>query len=103
MCTAVIVVSLPSLKVLIMRSSPNNSSYPRSTDGYIQHASSAKPLSHHGTSKSHVHGGRISDDELELVFQGSRSPSRAASSTTPQDSKDNVMVTTEWNVTTHTV
>ncbi|KAF3007505.1 hypothetical protein E8E13_005560 [Curvularia kusanoi] len=99
MCTAVIVVSLPSLKTLIMRSSPNNSSYPRSTDGYLQHGGSAKPLSHQGQSRSHVQAGRISDDELELVFQGSRNPSQITRSTTQQDSKDNVMVTTEWNVT----
>lgn len=112
MCTAVIVVSLPSLKVLVIRSSTNNSSYLRSTDGYIQQVGgSAKPLSNNqGTSRSHVQGGRISDDELELVFQGSRdpsrNPSRATRSTTNQDSsdsKDSVMVTTEWNVTTHAV
>lgn len=107
MCTATIVVSLPTLKSLIIRRSPNNSSYPRSTDGYLHHNASAKPLSNHGTSRSHVQGGRISDDELELVFQGSRkpspSPSRTTSSTEPQDAKDNVIVTTEWNVTTHAI
>jgi hypothetical protein len=108
MCTANIVVSLPALKALIVRSSPTNTSY-RSTDGYMN-AGSSKPLSghNHGISRSHVQGGRISDDELELVFQGSRkpspSPSRTTSTTTaPQDVKDNVMVTTDWSVTTHAV
>jgi hypothetical protein len=99
MCTATIVVSLPAMKALIVRASPNNSSYPRSTGGYHQHPGS-KPISNHGVSRSHVQGGRISDDELELVFQGSRNPSRATSSTRQDDAKDNVMVTTEWNVTT---
>lgn len=107
MSTATIVVSLPALKALIIRRSPNNSSYPRSTDGYLQHNASKQPLSNHGNSRSVVQGGRISDDELELVFQGSRkpspSPSRTTSSTGPQDAKDNVIVTTEWNVTTHAV
>lgn len=102
MCTAVIVVSLPSLKALIMRTSPNNTSYPRGTDGYIQHGDSAKPFSH-GASTSRVQGGRISDDELELVFQGSQNPSRRNSLTRTQDSKENVMVTTEWDVSTHAV
>ncbi|KAF2633928.1 hypothetical protein BU25DRAFT_427336 [Macroventuria anomochaeta] len=102
MCTATIVVSLPSLKALIVRSSSNNTTYPRSTNGYMQHAGS-KPFSNHGVSISHVQGVRISDDELELVFQGSRNPSRATSSTRPEDAKDNVIVTTEWNVTTHAV
>lgn len=99
MCTATIVVSLPVMKALIVRASPNNSSYPRSTEGYHQHPGS-KPISNHGISRSHVQGGRISDDELELVFQGSRNPSRATSSTRQDDAKDNVMVTTEWKVTT---
>ena len=106
MCTASIVVSLPALKALIARSSPANTSY-RSTDGYI-HADSGKPLSNkHGTSRSHVQGGAISDDELELVFQGSRKPSprpsRATSTTEAHDAKDNVMVTTDWTVTMHAV
>ncbi|KAJ4311076.1 hypothetical protein N0V94_008128 [Neodidymelliopsis sp. IMI 364377] len=108
MCTANIVVSLPALKALIASSSPTNTSY-RSTDGYM-HAGSSKPLSgrNHGVSRSHVQGGRISDDELELVFQGSRkpsvSPSRSTNTTTgTQDVKDNVMVTTDWSVTTHPV
>ncbi|KAF9697424.1 hypothetical protein EKO04_004622 [Ascochyta lentis] len=103
MCTATIVVSLPALKALVVRSSPQNTSY-RSNDGYMN-AGSSKPLSNHGISRSHVQGGRISDDELELVFQGSRKPSTSASRTTsatePQDLKDNVMVTTDWSVTTH--
>lgn len=105
MCTATIVVSLPALKVLIVRSSPQNTSY-RSNDGYIN-AGSAKPLSNLGASRSHVQGGRISDDELELVFQGTRkpspSPSRTTSSTGPQEIKDNVLVTTDWSVTTHNI
>ncbi|KAF3038731.1 hypothetical protein E8E11_005943 [Didymella keratinophila] len=33
MCTATIVVSLPAMKALIVRASPNNSSYPRSIEG----------------------------------------------------------------------
>ncbi|KAF1932635.1 uncharacterized protein M421DRAFT_97919 [Didymella exigua CBS 183.55] len=97
MCTATIVVSLPALKALVVRTSPNDSSYPRSTDGYQQHPGS-KPLGNQGVSRSHVQGGRISDDELELVFQGSQTDS-----TRQDDRKDNVMVTTEWNVRTHAV
>lgn len=104
MCTATIVVSLPALKVLVIRSSPNNTGY-HSSYGYVNAAPGNTP-SNHGVSKSHVQGGRISDDELELVFQGSRktspSPSRT-SSTGRHDAKENVMVTTEWNITTHAV
>ncbi|KAJ4994022.1 archaeal flagellin n-terminal-like domain-containing protein, partial [Stagonosporopsis vannaccii] len=107
MCTAVVVVSLPALKPLLIRNSPNNSSYPRSTNGYMQHPGSGKPLSNHGTSRSQVHGGRISDDELELVFQGARIDSRSQSHTTtstdPPNPKDIVLVTTEYNVTTHAI
>ncbi|KZM18279.1 uncharacterized protein EKO05_0005127 [Ascochyta rabiei] len=103
MCTANIVVSLPALKALVVRSSPHNTSY-RSTDGYMN-AGSAKPLSNNGASRSHVHGGRISDDELELVFQGSQKPStsafRTTISTAQQDIKDNVIITKDWSVTTH--
>lgn len=61
MCTAVIVVSLPTLKPLIVRSSPSNTSVPSHHTGYIQHLSS-KVLSHKG-----VHSPAAqSDDEMEL-------------------------------------
>src|SRR5690242_630461 len=111
MCTAVVVVSLPALKPLLIRHSPNNSSYRRSTSGYMQHPGSGKPLSNplsnHGTSRSQIQGGRISDDELELVFQGARIDKRSqlstTSSTDPPTSKDNVLVTKEYDVTTHAI
>jgi hypothetical protein len=87
MCTATIVVSLPALKALIVSATPTNTSK-RSTSGYIN-AGSGKLVSNHGTLKSPVQGGKISDDELELVLQVSRRPSPSFSRTTSATATQN--------------
>lgn len=63
MCTAVIVVSLPTLKPLVVRTSPNNTSQRSQHNGYLQHLSS-KVLTHKG--KTIQSPAAQSDDELEL-------------------------------------
>jgi hypothetical protein len=69
MCTAVIVVSLPSLKSLIVRPSPNNTN-DRSNSGYLQ-AGSGKTIGSRGNGhSSHVRAGALEDDEMELTFLG---------------------------------
>lgn len=110
MCTGNIVVSLPALKALIVRSSPSNTDYVHN-DIYINTSSGKPQLSAHGTSRSHVQAGRLSDDELELVFQGSRKPSPSPSRTTSSangerdagDAKGDVVVTMDWKVESHAV
>jgi hypothetical protein len=103
MCIATIVVSLPSLKALIMRKTPDNTN--RSASGYVHSGPSGprRSFSHHDTYRSHVRGGKSDgDDEIELVFQGSRksstSPMRNMSRTQVQDDKDAVRVTTDVTV-----
>lgn len=67
MCTAVIVVSLPSLKALIIRPTPNNT-YDRSNSGYLQ-AGDGKTIGSKGNGhSSRVQGGTLDDDEMELTF-----------------------------------
>ncbi|KAL5120059.1 hypothetical protein ACEQ8H_001884, partial [Pleosporales sp. CAS-2024a] len=80
-----IVVSLPTLKVLIMRTSPTTTS-DRSKNGYINSESlkhietigsrsgPRKSSSHPDLYRSRVEVG-YGDDEIELVFQDSRKPS----------------------------
>jgi hypothetical protein len=95
MCTATIVVSLPTLKPLIMRVSPVNTS--NRSNGYYN-VCSRKSVGHPGAARSHAHAGRSGDDEVELVF---RELSRK-SSTSGQgalDMKDGVRVTTDVTVT----
>jgi hypothetical protein len=100
-CTAIIVVSLPSLKTLITRASPTNTT-DRSTNGYVQ-TGSGKPYSHGRETgrSSHTRGG-VMDDEVELVFLD-RKPSPALTGTTSgtgkEDAKDAVMVTTNLTIT----
>ena len=100
MCTATIVVSLPSLKSLIVRPSSTNASK-RNIDGYV-HTRSGKPISHRiGASRSHIQGGRM-DDEVELVLQDrkpSPSPTRMPSGSGEQETKDAVVVTTDVIIT----
>ncbi|KAL5371583.1 hypothetical protein DPSP01_014163 [Paraphaeosphaeria sporulosa] len=99
MSTAVIVVSLPSFKSLIVRSTPQNT-YNRNTNGYMQ-AGSKKSTSHAVMSKTHIQGGKM-DDEVELVFlhrKSSPSPFRTTSGSGPEDAKDAVMVTTHVTIT----
>jgi hypothetical protein len=101
MSTAVIVVSLPSLKALIVRATPNNTSN-RSTNGYMR--GSIKHISHGGhgggTFRSHIEGGRM-DDEVELVSLD-RKPSSSPIGTTREkemvDGKEKA-VTVTTNVT----
>jgi hypothetical protein len=100
MSTAIIVVSLPSLKSLIVRSNPTNT-YNRSTSGYVQ-TRSGKPTTHRGgTSQSHVQGGRT-EDEVELVFldqKPSLSPTVTAGGTETSNIDNAVMVTTGVTIT----
>lgn len=110
MCAATIVVSLPTLKVLILRSTPITTSG-RSNNGYINSDSNnhvatigsrghRKSLGHLDTYRSHVEAGPI-DDEIELVPQDSRkssmSPTRMPGTLGIHDDKVGVRVTT--NVT----
>ena len=101
MCTAVIVVSLPFFKTLIIRSStPTTTS--RSNTGYISGPSNRIHVSGgDDTYSSHVRGGP-SDDEVELTFQdrkGSPTPTGITDEGRTQDGKDNVIVTTNVTVT----
>jgi hypothetical protein len=89
MCIATIVVSLPTLKVLLARSLPSTTSH--SSNGYINSESKKhtgtvgsrtnpkKSFNYHDTYHSHISGGHTGDDEIELVFQelGKSSPGPA--------------------------
>jgi hypothetical protein len=102
MSTAVIVVSLPSLKSLIVRKTPTNTEN-RSNTGYLQ-TGSGKPVggSRGGTYTSHIQGGTVDEEEIELTFLGrknSPTPTGATDETRNQDGKDNVIVTTNVTVT----
>jgi hypothetical protein len=99
MSTAVIVVSLPSFKSLIARSTPQNTSN-RSTSGYMQ-AGSKKAKSNGVTSKTHIQGGNM-EDEIELVSldrKSSPSPTRTTTGNGAQDARDAVMVTNHVTIT----
>jgi hypothetical protein len=89
MCTANIVVSLPALKALITRPTLTNTSA-HSNSGYIQHKG---PKIY---SENHKGG----DDEVELVFQGSRKGSLSTSRT---PSANDVRVTTDVTVERHAI
>ncbi|KAI4682757.1 uncharacterized protein J4E84_007221 [Alternaria hordeiaustralica] len=103
MCTAVIVVSLPSLKALIIKPTPATSSN-RSNSGYLQ-AGSGKTIGSKGINfnghSSNIQGGTM-DDEMELTFldrKASPTPTGTTDGSRLQDGKDNVMVTTDFEVT----
>jgi hypothetical protein len=100
MSTAIIVVSLPSLKPLIVRSDPTNTSN-RSTNGYVQ-TGSGKPTTHDGgTSQPHVQGGKM-EDEVELVFLDQKpnlSPTVTTGGTEVPNIDDAVIVTTRVTIT----
>jgi hypothetical protein len=101
MCTAIIVVSLPSLKSLIARATPQNTSN-RSNTGYLQAGSGKTPGSSRPTYTSHIQGGTIDDEEMELTFldrKASPTPTGATDETGAQSGKDNVVVTTNIMVT----
>ncbi|KAG9191744.1 hypothetical protein G6011_10478 [Alternaria panax] len=101
MCTATIVVSLPSLKALIVKPAPNNT-YDRSNSGYLQAGSSKTIGSKSNRHSSHVQGGTLDDDEMELTFldrKASPAPTGATDETRVQDGKDAVIVTTDFTVT----
>jgi hypothetical protein len=95
MATAVIVVSLPSFKSLIVRATPQNTSY-RSTNGYMQAGS--RKTTGHAVSETIIQGGKSKmEDEMELVGldrKSSRSPTGTPTGSAAQDAKDGVMVTT---------
>ncbi|KAL6703043.1 hypothetical protein ACN47E_010250 [Coniothyrium glycines] len=98
MCTAVIVVSLPSLKPLIVRTTPTNSSN-RSTNGYVQHKTSRL---FHDKATVLCTSGQRSDDELEL-FDGAANPmssrSYAGSQKGAAEMGKDVVVTTDVVIT----
>jgi hypothetical protein len=101
MCTAVIVVSLPSLKALLIKPTPTNTSN-RSNSGYLK-AESNKTIGSKGINgySSHIEGGTM-DDEIELTFldrKVSPTPTGTTDETRVQDGKDNVVVTTRYTVT----
>jgi hypothetical protein len=77
MCTAIIVVSLPTLKPLIMRVTPTNTSN-RSASGYVK---SGPPRSLSHPSRSHPQGRKFGDDEIELVLRESRKSSMTTNAT----------------------
>jgi hypothetical protein len=78
-CTAIVVVSLPSLKALIVRSDPATS-YSRSK-GYVHTSSSRLNSKRGGASRVRVEDRDI-DDEIGLVLQG-RPGSVRTQETTP--------------------
>jgi hypothetical protein len=102
MCTAVIVVSLPSLKPIIVRTAPTNTAN-RSNTGYLQ-PGPGKPVSssRDGTYTAHIQGGTVDEEEMELTFldrKASLTPTGTTDETKTQDGKDNVIVTTNVTVT----
>ena len=103
MSVAVIVVSLPALKTLIVRVTPKTTSK-RSTDGYFK-TGSANPISNREISRSHIQGGEL-DDEIELVpldRKPSPSPTRTTSGTGEGNCRNEVIVTTNVIVTSEDV
>lgn len=99
MCTAIIVVSLPTLKSLIVPSTPTNT-VNRSTNGYLQ-TGSARLSNTRGMNRSHVYGGEM-EEEMELTFldrKPSSSPTTTTAGTGTRDAKDFVMVRTDVTVT----
>ncbi|KAI4906997.1 hypothetical protein J4E90_009891 [Alternaria incomplexa] len=99
----IIVVSLPSLKALIIKPTPATSSN-RSNSGYLQ-AGSGKTIGSKGINfnghSSNIQGGTM-DDEMELTFldrKASPTPTGTTDGSRLQDGKDNVMVTTDFEVT----
>jgi hypothetical protein len=108
MATATIVVSLPALKPLIMKATPQNTSN-RGASGF-KHSGPGKSFnhqSHHGrtggTSRAHVEAGGFGDDEIQLVLNDSRKGSLSPTTRTISDvgtnyDIDTVKVTTDVTV-----
>jgi hypothetical protein len=82
-CTAIIVVSLPSLKALIVRSDPATSN--SRSKGYVHTSSSRLNSKRGGASRVRVEDRDI-DDEIGLVLQG-RPDSVRTQETTPAEGK----------------
>lgn len=103
MCTAVIVVSLPGLKSLLVRSKSPGNTTDRSTNGYVR-SSSRQPSSNRAlTSRARAQRADLDvDDELELMSY-SHNPSLATVQTTNETDKphikDVVVVTNDFTVT----
>jgi hypothetical protein len=89
MCTATIVVSLPTLKPLIMRVTPTNT-WNRSASRYVK---SGPPRSLSHPSRSHPQKREGGDDEIELVLRESRKSSMTTNAT-EKAAKDSVRDTT---------
>ncbi|CAI6334835.1 unnamed protein product [Periconia digitata] len=81
LCTAVIVVSLPTLKSLILRSSDPKSSADRSTEGYLRTDGSRTAGNKIGV-KSGLDKGHKLDDELELMYMAKTPSGRPSTATT---------------------
>ncbi|KAH4101213.1 hypothetical protein HBI25_157810 [Parastagonospora nodorum] len=108
MATATIVVSLPALKPLIMKATPQNTSN-RGISGYVQSGprrSFNQPSFHGrmgGSSRACVEAGGVGDDEIQLVLQDSRKNSmsptdRTISDVGTHDGKDTVKITTDVTI-----
>lgn len=100
MSTAIIVVSLPSLRALIIRSTPTNTAN-RSTNGYMKTSWGRPTTSKGGTARSHNQDGRM-DDEMELTFvarKPSPSPTGTTTGTETRDAKGTIVETTSVTIT----
>jgi hypothetical protein len=108
MATATIVVSLPTLKPLIMKATPQNTSN-RGISGYVHSGprrSFNQPSFHGrmgGSSRACVEAGGVGDDEIQLVLQDSRKNSMSPTTRTisdegTHDGKDTVKITTDVTV-----
>jgi hypothetical protein len=103
------VVSLPTLKALIMRSVPTTKSN-RSTTGHVNSDSKKhtetygsrgkrRSVSHPEWYHSHVESGHAGDEKIELVDENSRNsstnPVRTTGAIQVQDMRDHVRVITD--------
>ncbi|KAF1830240.1 hypothetical protein BDW02DRAFT_650792 [Decorospora gaudefroyi] len=97
MSTAVIVVSLPSLKSLVARATPTNTTN-RSNTGYMPTGASSGKKG--GTYTAHIQGGTVDEDEMELTFLDRKaSPTPTGTTGEHEVGKDGVVVTTNVTVT----
>lgn len=102
MSTAVIVVSLPGLKSLLVHVSTPNATIHRRSRGYLP-ASPRQPTTKSFASRSRSQPGDLPlDDEVELISYGQSSSlagNMTLDTTSEANSKNAVMVTTDFTVT----
>lgn len=101
-CTGIIVVSLPGLKSLVVRSASPQTTKHRNTNGYMQ-TFSGQQYSSRAFASSRVRSeGAGMDDEMELFpydHKSSLTPTRATTETGSTGAKDAVIVTTDVVIT----